>query len=352
MLRPLLAAALAAALALAPAAVRAVTPAPLAETLTAARERQAPALVHVTARWCGACAQLERDVLDAEDAAERLAELAFGAVDFDSDEGAAVTERYRVLVLPTVLLLDADGDELGRVEGYDGRAAFLRALERLRAGAEPSADALRAAAQANPRLGSAWLALGRRLLLREDPEEGRAVLDRAILADPTGELGVAGVGYELLGRYSVRAAPEYDEAVRVLAEGRVRLGGTESVPSLVWWWAVAALRGGDADGAEWALHNFTAARPYDPEPFLLRADFFEEHRLETEQIERDIGVVLSLQPPADAKAAAWHVRARLYRRLGRVAEARHAIDKALALTPEKALYLRFRAELENAPAPD
>lgn len=343
--RVLLVAAVAAALA-SPAAAAAAAPSdPLGGVLAAARDRGVPALVRVYATWCAPCAQLEVEVFDEARQDDRFQWVAVGAVDFDTDAGQVVTERYRVLNLPTVLVLSADGAEKGRVEGYEGSEPFLEALDLVLGGTEPLTDELRAVVAANPDVGAAWLDLGRRLLQREDPDEARAALDRAIRTDPSGEIGVAGAAYDLLARYFIRARTDYDLALQALAEARAWIGGTEAIPGLLWWYALACLRQGDVDDAEMTFHNYSAAHPYRVLPFLMRADFFEEHDLDGEQVERDLGVVGSMAPPADILSSAWHVRARLRKKQGRVAEARAAIDKALALEPEKALYLRFKAEL-------
>ena len=317
--------------------------------LARARAHGTTPLLDVSATWCSSCAQLEGEVLLRPEAAGRLAGLEVGTIDFDSPEGQAVTERYRVVRLPTVLLLDADGAEQGRVEGYEDAEGFLAALDELRARGAPRSDDLRAVVAANPDAAAGWLALGTALLLREDPEEGQAALERAIALDPSGELGVAGGAYELLGRYWVRVRGEYAEAVARLAEGRYMTAGTPGIGGLTYWFAEAYFLGGEVEEATSALDRHTAAHPYEPMPFLLRADFCFERGLLPAQTDRDVGIVLSMSPPPEMAAAAYYIRARLRARRGRGDEAAEAIRAALERDPTRVLYRRFLERLREAP---
>lgn len=318
---------------------------PLGEVLARARDDGRPALVVVEAAWCAQCAQLDAELLGRPESAASFEAYARATVDFDAPDGQAVVARYRIVQLPTALVLEADGSERGRVEGYESPDAFLAALEAIRAGTAAGPDELLAIATANAEDGTGWLALGRRLLLAGDRAEGEWALERAVACDPTGELGVAGSAYELRARLAIRAGVDYDQAVTLLAEARAVLAGTAAIPGLLYWYAEACLAQGDQDSAEMALHGYTAARPYEILPYLLRADFFETHGLDRDQVDRDVGVILSMQPPPDVAAEAYHVRARLRLREGRRSEAKKALEKAIELDPERALYRRALAPL-------
>ena len=75
-----------------------------------------PLMVYVHASWCGPCNQLETDALSSPLMSKRLESVGGVMVDFDSPVGQRITSKYRVLSLPTVLVLDTSGVERGRVE--------------------------------------------------------------------------------------------------------------------------------------------------------------------------------------------------------------------------------------------
>lgn len=115
-----------------------------------ARAQQAKRLVLVNftaGDGCGACQRLREQILSKKPfrdfAREKLVlvEVPCGGAD-DADDRREWRERHGVKDLPTVLLLDGDGRELGRT-GYmqGGAKTFVRELKRFAAKAEPAATA-------------------------------------------------------------------------------------------------------------------------------------------------------------------------------------------------------------------
>ena len=105
-----------------------------------AKDTGKPILIYFTAEWCGPCHVLEAEVfadpLIAGDLNDRF--IAVKLTDRMQEEGrntpevAALEQRYSVRGFPTVVFVDANGSEQGRMEGYRGREQFERIVEQIR----------------------------------------------------------------------------------------------------------------------------------------------------------------------------------------------------------------------------
>lgn len=99
-----------------------------------ARLRGRPLFIDVTADWCVPCQLLEADALD-DDRVRRA--LADGFIPLRIDvteetrENREQQRRYRVRGLPTLLVVDARGVELDRIESYLDAAGLVTRLARL-----------------------------------------------------------------------------------------------------------------------------------------------------------------------------------------------------------------------------
>jgi thiol:disulfide interchange protein len=94
-----------------------------------ARSEGKPVLVNFYAEWCVWCKHLEsvtfRDSKVADVLAGRVVPL---AVDID-EVPVDLLRQHRIEAPPTILLLDVDGTELGRIPGYMAPTGFLRVVE-------------------------------------------------------------------------------------------------------------------------------------------------------------------------------------------------------------------------------
>jgi thiol:disulfide interchange protein len=92
-----------------------------------------PMVVDVGADWCGWCKKLAAESFP--DPAVQALKDQFVWVRVDADKDQATAEKYRITGLPTVLVVDASGKEISRLEGYKpgpDLAAFLKqALNRV-----------------------------------------------------------------------------------------------------------------------------------------------------------------------------------------------------------------------------
>lgn len=94
----------------------------------AARAAQTPILVEFHAVWCYSCYYMEKHVLSSPAFQKAAAQLTLLKLDADTPQGQEMKEKYAARVLPTVLVLDADGNELGRIVGEQTDADFLTQL--------------------------------------------------------------------------------------------------------------------------------------------------------------------------------------------------------------------------------
>src|SRR5689334_17294042 len=93
------------------------------EALAHAGEKRVLVMFH--ASWCEYCKQLEAEVLDQREGGELTRDMVAVQVDFDAPENRPLVERYVVLGMPTVLVLNAQGVQVGRVMGYEHREEWV-----------------------------------------------------------------------------------------------------------------------------------------------------------------------------------------------------------------------------------
>lgn len=96
---------------------------------TAAKKDQRSVVAIVGAEWCKYCHQLEKKTLTDDRVAEALKKFHVVKIDADSEQGKAFSDKYRVQGLPTVVLMDANGTERNRIEGYAPPEDFLLLLK-------------------------------------------------------------------------------------------------------------------------------------------------------------------------------------------------------------------------------
>ena len=90
-----------------------------------------PVLVDFSAIWCPACLQLEHDVLDTPEFAKASKDFVKVRIDLDWEGSQALKTRYHVKDIPTLVLVNADGEELARLHGYRPKRVMLGEISRL-----------------------------------------------------------------------------------------------------------------------------------------------------------------------------------------------------------------------------
>ena len=101
----------------------------LPSALERARSEGKPVLVNFYADWCVWCKRLEtttlRDAKVASVLQDRVVPLSLNV----EGSGRDLSNEYRVDGLPTIIVLDAGGREIGRIPGYMPPESFLKRVE-------------------------------------------------------------------------------------------------------------------------------------------------------------------------------------------------------------------------------
>ncbi|MGH8447560.1 MAG: thioredoxin family protein [Solimonas sp.] len=216
----------------APAPPAAAAPAPAAakeslsfdEGLAQAKARQAPLIVDFHAPWCYSCYFMATNVLTGAewDAVEKKSVVI--EVDADSPEGAALKEKHGIKALPSYLVLDGEGQELGRILGEKTRAEFYPEINTILSRGQPL-DALRAkVTDGSPAALEAGRAILKSYHARYDADGGLQWL--ASLPAPAREaLQKDADGGLTVQRLQFLQAAQKEDAKTALAVGRQVLAG-------------------------------------------------------------------------------------------------------------------------------
>ncbi len=122
----------------------------LEEALAAAAKQKKKVVLKVGAYWCPPCQTLDVEVFSKQSFADALEAWAVPVhVDVERDDGRAVAERYSVMAYPTMLVLDGDGNELGRVVDAHPADELAATLKSIAEGQDPL-EARAAALAAKP----------------------------------------------------------------------------------------------------------------------------------------------------------------------------------------------------------
>jgi len=114
---------------------RATTPFPWGHDFTAARAQSKSAsrqlLIDFEATWCGPCKSMDEWVWTDAEVAARL-QAGYVGVKLDGDVEKALAKRFNVAGYPTMIALDASGNEARRVVGYQSSSQMLAFLNAAR----------------------------------------------------------------------------------------------------------------------------------------------------------------------------------------------------------------------------
>ena len=107
-------------------------PEPVASALAKARKAEQLLLIDFYADWCGSCKELEEKILT--DPEVRRVLEGYRMLKVDTDKYVDLSERFEVLALPTLLVLDEKGRERYRHVGIIDAETLAQKLMLLVAG--------------------------------------------------------------------------------------------------------------------------------------------------------------------------------------------------------------------------
>lgn len=144
-------------------------------------------LIDVVRPDCVWCQALERDTFSDARVAAALDGFVLARYDAETEGGRGVAQRYRVRGFPTLVVVDAAGQEVDRLVGFSPPETFLAETERIRAG-EATLPVLAAAHAKAPGDPAAAIAYAKKLARAGDPAAA-AVLDPVVAAAAAGSPG-------------------------------------------------------------------------------------------------------------------------------------------------------------------
>ncbi|CAN5442077.1 hypothetical protein BH10CYA1_BH10CYA1_44120 [soil metagenome] len=101
-------------------------------SLTKAREMKKMVLVDVYATWCGPCKKMDAQTYSDPRVLNLIKENFVAVkVDADDDQGQAFSKKHNIYLLPTLIILDADGKIIDRMSGFASAKELLRELKAL-----------------------------------------------------------------------------------------------------------------------------------------------------------------------------------------------------------------------------
>lgn len=106
-----------------------------ADALARAKKAHQPVLLDFRAPWCYSCYFMATHVLNGAEWNAVEAKTVVAEIDADSPDGAAWMKKLQVKALPAYVVLDENGDELGRILAEQPREKFYPNLEKILAGA-------------------------------------------------------------------------------------------------------------------------------------------------------------------------------------------------------------------------
>lgn len=99
------------------------------EALAEAKKQNKVVMIDIGASWCGPCKQMEAETFSQIEVQKFLREHTV-AIKIDGEEQKELRDRLGVHFYPTIVFLNHDGSEIGRIEGYATAPDFMsRAMQ-------------------------------------------------------------------------------------------------------------------------------------------------------------------------------------------------------------------------------
>lgn len=103
------------------------------DALAQARATKKLVFVDLWTTWCGWCKVLEKKTFSQPAVQKELASMVSLSLDAEGPAGRPVKDKYHVSGYPTLLVVDGNGKEVGRIAGFLEPEPFLAKLAEIRA---------------------------------------------------------------------------------------------------------------------------------------------------------------------------------------------------------------------------
>jgi tetratricopeptide (TPR) repeat protein len=179
--------------------------------------------------WCTLCKKMDAETFAEPQLIEKMAdEYVWLKLNTETEEdGKRLQQEFAILTYPTILVLDAQGEEVDRVDRFLASPQFSETVESF-ASSPDSLATLRKAAQEQPNSVSARYALAEKLLNRNNYAKAASEFEKVIEIDPENREGKTD-----LSQYNVAlclaSQQKYDEAIAQLDLLKTRFPGSGTV---------------------------------------------------------------------------------------------------------------------------
>jgi thiol:disulfide interchange protein len=109
------------------------------DALKQAGEQKKFVVLDMSASWCGFCRKMAREVYPTQEFVDYSRGHVFVRLFVDTDpQGEKLAEKFDVRGFPTILVLDAQGKEVGRVVGARPSSRLIQDLQEITRRASPA----------------------------------------------------------------------------------------------------------------------------------------------------------------------------------------------------------------------
>jgi len=161
----------------------------LAEIFDMAKQQNKPVMVDVMTDWCVWCVELDNLVYSQPEVSDYAnANQINYKIDAEKGEGVAFREKYKVEGYPTILFLDANGNEIDRIVGYSPVAQFKVYMIDYSKGVNTFKD-LTAKLEKDPNDLEANYKMGEKMMFNDKLDEARKLFKKVIDNDSENKSG-------------------------------------------------------------------------------------------------------------------------------------------------------------------
>jgi len=247
----------------------------LESALVEAKRTRRPAMLVVSAVWCGPCKRLEQNVFPRSDFLDVARRFVLVKLDGDKDDGARVRQSHGIQGYPTIVFFAADGREIDRWMGYREPDQFVASMKQIADNPDPASYAAQRA-RANPQAALGELQRACRAAARGEVE-GRELLERLVKMGADLHPDVAARAAWALAAWVLLPRREDAEAERLLRDLVAKYPGTRAARDAAYPLAELLARNGRAKEGVALLEAWTRKASGDPGAYVRFALFALEH---------------------------------------------------------------------------